>query len=61
MLRDWKGPAGMKWLNESAQAQSWCGTYRDLEPKFSPPSILKRRGVVIVVEDEFQSQPRLTI
>ena len=61
-VEDWKGPAGMKWLNQSAHAQSWCGRmYRDLEPKFSPPSILKRQGVVIVVDYEFQSQPWLTI
>ena len=43
-MRDWKGQADMKWLNQSVHTQSWCETYRynrDPEPKFSPPSTQK--------------------
>ena len=51
-------------LNQSVHTQSWCETYRDLEPKFSLLVTLNSGcgdGDVMVVEDEFQSQPCLTI
>ena len=40
-MRDWMGQADMKWLNQSEHTQSWCETYSDHEPKFSPPKTQK--------------------
>ena len=50
----------MKWLNQSVHTQSWCETYRDSFPKFSSP-VTQKWGVVMVLDDEFHSQPCLTI
>ena len=39
-MRDWKGQADMKWLNQSVYAHSWCENV-GTSAKFSPPSTQK--------------------
>ena len=59
---DWKGWDAMKWLNLSKHAPSWrmeCRVLRWRQSRRYPR--LKSRGVVMVVEDEFKSQPCKTI
>ena len=59
MMRYWEGQADMKWLNQSVHTHSWCETQGPGSEIFT--TRIKSVGVVMVVEDELQSQPCLTI
>ena len=58
-MRDWKGQAVMRWLNQSVHTQSWFETYRSGVIIFTTLNSKDRVGDGC--GDEFQSQLSLTI